>query len=84
MVFVVVPDATIVLCHGFLGFTKVGPVEYFRGVEDELKAFGCKVITPQVDPTGSIEERAKKLNEEIIKLLKVTPGTNVNVHLMGE
>ncbi|KAF8714256.1 hypothetical protein AX14_012860 [Amanita brunnescens Koide BX004] len=82
MAFVVVPDATIVLCHGFLGFEKVGPFKYFRGVEQGLKDIGCKVITPQVSKTGSIEERAKELNMEIIRLLKVTPGTIVNVHLM--
>lgn len=82
MVFVVVPDATIVLCHGFLGFKQVGGIKYFRGVEEKLTNFGCKVITPEVDRTGSIEERAKELNEEITKLLKVAPGTNVNVHLM--
>lgn len=84
MAFVVVPDATIVLCHGFLGFEKVGPFKYFRGVEQGLKDIGCKVITPQVSKTGSIEERAKELNMEIIRLLKVTPGTIVNVHLMCE
>ena len=75
---------TIVLCHGFLGFDNIGPIEYFNGVKEELESRQCKVIVPIVPKTGSIEERAIKLDEQIESLLNIPHGTKPSVHLIGQ
>jgi hypothetical protein len=54
---------TIVLCHGFPGFDRIGPVNYFAGVKKHLEAT-CKdirVLTPEVSAFGSIKTRAENL-----------------------
>jgi len=54
---------TIVLCHGFPGFDRIGPVNYFAGVKKHLEAT-CKdirVLTPEVSAFGSIKTRTENL-----------------------
>lgn len=50
-----------VLLHGFLGFVRLGPAVYFRGVEQALRADGIVPLIPAVPPAGSIAERAAAL-----------------------
>ncbi|OJD28959.1 triacylglycerol lipase [Diplodia corticola] len=66
------PKYPIVLAHGLFGFDELrlaGPylpgLQYWRGVRDALEANGIEVITTAVSPSGSIEERGKKLAEVI-------------------
>jgi triacylglycerol lipase len=79
----------IILCHGFLGFSKIGPVEYFRGVvkhfKDDLKH---NVITPKVDPTQSIAVRGSQLRQQIEQAfdhgtLVARHPTHIIAHSMG-
>ncbi len=50
-----------VLLHGFLGFVRRGPIEYFRGVERALREDGLSPVFPAVPPTTSVAERAGEL-----------------------
>jgi triacylglycerol lipase len=50
-----------VLVHGFLGFAKVGPISYFRGVEKALRAIGITPVIPALPMAGSVAERADAL-----------------------
>ena len=47
----------IILCHGILGFNKIGPINYFRGVADHFRNLGHKVLVPQVNPTQGYKFR---------------------------
>lgn len=48
----------IVLLHGFMGFARMGPIEYFVGVKETLELEGFRVHTPTVDPLNTFEYRA--------------------------
>jgi hypothetical protein len=77
-------DHVIVLCHGFLGFDRFGPFDYFRDVADNLK--GNHVISPKVSMVDGIEDRAKQLDKQIrAKLPDLALPQNVmpKVHLIG-
>jgi len=56
----------IVLVHGILGFSRVGPVGYFNGVADHLhKRFQASVFAPALDPTAGTEKRSGMLRQSI-------------------
>ena len=68
------PKNAIVLAHGLLGFDElhlVGKafpgVHYWRGITEALAGNGIEVIIASVPPSGSIEERAAKLGDDIFK-----------------
>jgi triacylglycerol lipase len=83
------PKHPIVLAHGLLGFdelrlagTLLPGVHYWRGITEAMKANGMEIITASVPASGSIEERAKKLGEDIAEKAN---GKSVNIiaHSMG-
>ncbi|KAJ5054084.1 uncharacterized protein L3040_000368 [Drepanopeziza brunnea f. sp. 'multigermtubi'] len=83
------PKYPIVLAHGLLGFdelrlagTLLPGVHYWRGITDAMRANGMEVITASVPPSGSIEERALKLGQDIAAKAN---GKSVNIiaHSMG-
>lgn len=84
-----VPKHPIVLAHGLMGFDElrlVGKllpgVKYWRGITEGFAKNGIEVITTTVPSTGSIQERAKVLHDEIKTKAK---GKDVNIvaHSMG-
>ena len=50
-----------VLLHGFLGFERIGPINYFRGVASALLQAGISPLIPKLPATGSLAERAAEL-----------------------
>ncbi len=79
----------IILCHGFLGFSKIGPVDYFRGVirhfRDDLHH---NVIAPRVDPTQGVAVRGAQLRGQIEQAftsnaLVAAQPTHIIAHSMG-
>lgn len=56
-----------VLLHGFLGFSHIGPIQYFRGVAQALKETGVSCLTPEVPSAGTIEERASSLARQLFQ-----------------
>jgi triacylglycerol lipase len=83
--------STLVLAHGVLGFGDELPglfqllptIHYFNCVADHLREQGHVVLEPQVDPTGSVQERGDQLAEKILK--QTAPGDKVHIlaHSMG-
>jgi triacylglycerol lipase len=81
----------VVLAHGVLGFGDELPgvfqllpaIHYFNGVADHLREQGHVVLEPQVDPTGSVQDRGDQLAEKILK--QTSPGDKVHIlaHSMG-
>lgn len=57
----------LVLLHGFLGFVRWGPFEYFRGVPDALRAIHIDPLTPKVPADGTIAERAEVLARTLFR-----------------
>ncbi|SFW30830.1 triacylglycerol lipase [Nitrosovibrio sp. Nv17] len=58
---------TLALLHGFLGFSRRGPIEYFRGVGSALRERGIAPLTPEVRPAGTIAERAEALARTLLR-----------------
>ena len=52
---------TLVLLYGFLGFSRRGPIEYFRGVEQALRQTHIVPLIPEVPPAGTVAERAEAI-----------------------
>lgn len=56
----------LVLAHGFFGFDKVGPLEYFNGAEADLRAAGFAVYVTAVEPVASsVDTRGPELGRQI-------------------
>ena len=63
-------EINIVLAHGIFGFDKIGPIDYFNGIEEHLKdKHNASVFTAKVSPAGGIKERGVKLRQEIINAI---------------
>lgn len=86
---VATPKHPVVLAHGLMGFDELRlagsllpGVRYWRGITEALVQNGIEVITASVPATGSIEERAAKLGEDIAAKAN---GKSVNIiaHSMG-
>ncbi|MFZ6862308.1 lipase family alpha/beta hydrolase [Undibacterium sp. Ji67W] len=69
----------IVLVHGLFGFDNIGPVEYFYGIPEALRADGAKVFITQVSAANSTEVRGEQLLAEVQRILAVTGASKVNL-----
>lgn len=58
---------TVVLLHGFLGFSRRGPIEQFRGVEKALGRKDIRPLIPEVPGAGTIAERAEILANKLFR-----------------
>ncbi|KAG9244763.1 Alpha/Beta hydrolase protein [Calycina marina] len=84
------PKHPIVLAHGLMGFDefKLIPgnlfpgIHYWRGIAEALRQNNIEVIIASVPASGSVEERAFKLGQDIAAKAK---GKSVNIiaHSMG-
>lgn len=80
----------IVLMHGVLGFGRIGPVDYFNGVAEHLKATFPRaiVLTTIVDLLGTVEQRAQQAADQIAaalasKRLEADKPIHIIAHSMG-
>jgi triacylglycerol lipase len=71
----------IVLVHGLFGFDNIGPLEYFYGIPEDLRANGAQVFVSQVSAANSTEVRGEQLLAYVKQVLAVTGAQKVN--LMG-
>jgi triacylglycerol lipase len=76
-------NAPIVLAHGLFGFSRIGlgPLTlttYFRGIPDELRAAGNRVLVTRVHPIAGVEFRAGRLGDRILRAFPEEP-----VHIIG-
>jgi triacylglycerol lipase len=79
----------VVLAHGLLGFAELRlagdylpAVQYWHGITDALTSRDVRVITATVPPSGSIEERAEKLGQDIAMKAQ-GQAVNIVAHSMG-
>lgn len=72
---------TLALLHGFLGFSRRGPIECFRGVEHALRRVHITPLMPEVPPAGTIVERAEALARQLFH--SDAPAFALVAHSMG-
>lgn len=58
---------TPVLLHGFLGFSRRGPIVYFRGVAQALRQAGIVPLVTEVPAAGTVTERAEALAKQLFR-----------------
>ncbi len=75
------PSPTLALLHGYLGFTRCGPIEYFRGVEQALRRTGLTPLIPQAPPASTVAERAEALARQLLH--SDAPAFALVAHSMG-
>lgn len=83
------PKHPIVLAHGLMGFDELRlagkylpGVQYWRGITDAMRQNNIEVITTAVPTTGSIEERAHVLHDQI-RTKAAGKDVNIIAHSMG-
>jgi triacylglycerol lipase len=78
---------TIVLAHGVFGFgNPLGIpsfVNYFNGVARFLEKSGHRVLVPQVNPIGTIEQRGNQLADQIQRAVSKDEKVHIIAHSMG-
>jgi triacylglycerol lipase len=60
-------SSSLVLLHGFLGFSHLGPIEYFRGVKKALLPMCIMPFIPELPGAGTIAERAETLARHLFR-----------------
>jgi triacylglycerol lipase len=76
-------SAPIVLAHGLFGFSRIGLgrltiAAYFHGIPHALRAAGNRVLVTRVPAIAGVEERARRLGQQILREFGDEP-----VHLIG-
>lgn len=71
----------LVLVHGLFGFDTIGPVDYFHGIADALRAGGATVYAPSVSAANLSEVRGEQLLFEL-RALRAAYG-HQKFHLIG-
>ncbi len=69
----------VVMVHGWTGFSEIGPLEYFYGVNDDLAPRGYLLYIAELDPYNSVEVRSGQLAEQIDAFLEEGRARKVNV-----
>lgn len=69
----------VVLAHGFAGFERIGPINYFFNVAADLRSRGETVVEAQVPPFDSSAVRATYLATIVDDTLRATGACKVNV-----
>jgi triacylglycerol lipase len=70
----------IVLVHGFAGWKKLGPVDYYWHVPKRLSGAGFEVLVTGTSPVNRIEPRARALAAQI---LAQYPDPHVKLNLIA-
>jgi triacylglycerol lipase len=69
----------IVLAHGMAGFDKIGLLDYWYGIPDDLGSRGAKVYLTQVSSFQSSEVRGEQLLAQVQDILAITGASKVNL-----
>ncbi|HEX5359633.1 MAG TPA: alpha/beta fold hydrolase, partial [Fluviicoccus sp.] len=69
----------IVLAHGMAGFAKLGPVDYWYGIPQDLVSGGAKVYSTQVASFQSSEVRGEQLLTQVKTILAISGAAKVNL-----
>lgn len=73
------PPYPIILVHGFFGFDKVGPLDYWYKLKPALVADGHDVHIASMDPFNSTYVRGPQLLKQVKQVLASTGAARVNL-----
>jgi len=73
------PPYPLILVHGFFGFEKVGPLDYFYKVRPALEAAGHQVFVTKVNPFASVSTRGEQLLTQVQAILIESGAAKVNL-----
>lgn len=69
----------IVLAHGMGGFSKIGPIDYWYGIPQDLAVNGAKVFITQVASFQSSDVRGEQLLNQVKQIRAITGAAKVNL-----
>lgn len=69
----------IVLAHGMAGFDKIGRLDYWYGIPQDLTSNGASVHLTQVSSFQSSEVRGEQLLNQVQDILAITGAEKVNL-----
>ncbi|MGH8493172.1 MAG: lipase family alpha/beta hydrolase [Moraxellaceae bacterium] len=69
----------VVLAHGMAGFSKIGPVDYWYGIPQDLAKNGATVYVTQVASFDSSEARGEQLLAQVQNILAISGAQKVNL-----
>lgn len=69
----------VVLAHGMAGFSKIGPVDYWYGIPQDLAKNGARVYVTQVASFESSEARGEQLLAQVQNILAISGAQKVNL-----
>lgn len=69
----------IVLAHGMAGFDKIGPVDYWYGIPQDLASNGAEVHVSQVASFQSSEVRGEMFLAQVKNIMAITGAKKVNL-----
>jgi triacylglycerol lipase len=69
----------IVFAHGMAGFSKIGPVDYWYGIPQDLAKNGATVYVTQVASFESSEARGEQLLSQVQNILAISGAQKVNL-----
>jgi triacylglycerol esterase/lipase EstA (alpha/beta hydrolase family) len=72
----------VLLAHGLLGFSKIGSIPYFNGVDACFDA-GSLLMRPNVAPAGSIKDRARQLEKAITDAIPKEGDRRKAIHIVA-
>ena len=73
------PPYPVVLAHGFFGFDKVGPLDYWWKVKPALQADGHAVTIAATDPFNTTYVRGEQLLKQVKQVLAKSGAAKVNI-----
>lgn len=69
----------IVLAHGMAGFSRIGPVDYWYQMPQDLARNGAQVFVTQVASFESSEARGEQLLQQVQEIIAITGAEKVNL-----
>lgn len=69
----------IVFAHGMAGFSKIGPLDYWYGIPQDLSKNGANVYVTQVASFNSSESRGEELLKQVQMILAISGAPKVNL-----
>lgn len=69
----------IVLAHGMAGFSRIGPLDYWYQIPQDLARNGAEVYITQVASFQSSEVRGEQLLQQVEEIIAITGAEKVNL-----
>lgn len=69
----------IVLAHGMAGFSRIGPLDYWYQIPQDLARHGADVFITQVASFESSEVRGEQLLQQVQEIIAITGAQKVNL-----